>query len=47
MTYSNKLTAHYLELAKIPINEGNFAGNDVRYSNEYEVLENELPEFIE
>ena len=42
MTYSNKLTAHYLELAKLPINEGNFAGDDVRYSSEYEVLENEL-----
>lgn len=42
MTYSNKLTTRYLELAKLPINEGNFAGNDVRYSSEYEVLENEL-----
>ena len=42
MTYSNKLTAHYLELAKLPINQGNFAGDDVRYSSEYEVLENEL-----
>ncbi|MHA6491924.1 type VI secretion system protein TssA [Pseudomonas borbori] len=42
MTYSNKLTAHYLELAKVPINEGNFAGSDVRYSSEYEVLETEL-----
>ena len=42
MTYSNKLTAHYLELAKLPINEGNFAGTDVRYSTEYEVLETEL-----
>ncbi len=42
MTYSNKLTAHYLELAKLPINEGDFAGSDVRYSSEYEVLENEL-----
>jgi len=42
MTYSNKLTAHYLALAKLPINEGNFAGDDVRYSSAYEVLENEL-----
>ena len=42
MTYSNKLTAHYLQLAKLPINEGDFAGSDVRYSSEYEVLEIEL-----
>jgi type VI secretion system protein VasJ len=42
MTYSNKLTAHYLQLAKLPINEGDFAGTDVRYSSEYEVLEIEL-----
>ena len=42
MTYSNKLTAHYLALAKLPINEGNFAGDDVRYSSAYEVHENEL-----
>jgi type VI secretion system protein VasJ len=42
MTYSNKLTAHYLQVAKLPINEGDFAGTDVRYSSEYEVLENEL-----
>ncbi|WP_457788404.1 type VI secretion system protein TssA [Pseudomonas sp. PL-6] len=42
MTYSSKLTAHYLNLAKTPINEGNFAGEDVRYSSEYEMLETEL-----
>jgi type VI secretion system protein VasJ len=42
MTYSSKLTAHYLQLAKLPINQGEFAGTDVRYSSEYEVLENEL-----
>ncbi|MBS7662605.1 type VI secretion system protein TssA [Pseudomonas lalucatii] len=42
MTYSNTLTAHYLELAKLPINQGDFAGADMRYSSEYEVLENEL-----
>ena len=37
MTYSSKLTAHYLNLARTPINEGNFAGEDVRYSSEYEL----------
>jgi type VI secretion system protein VasJ len=42
MTYSNKLTAHYLALAKHPINESNFAGEDVRYSGEYEALESEI-----
>jgi len=42
MTYSNKLTTHYLDLAKLPINKEAFAGDDVRYSTEYEVLENEL-----
>lgn len=42
MTYSSKLTAHYLELAKSPVSEGNFAGEDVRYSPEYELLETEL-----
>ena len=42
MTYSSKLTAHYLDLARTPINEGNFAGEDVRYSSEYELLETEL-----
>ncbi|WP_439860444.1 type VI secretion system protein TssA [Pseudomonas sp. MBLB4136] len=42
MTYSSKLTAHYLALAKLPIDQGDFAGSDVRYSSEYESLENEL-----
>src|SRR5690606_34315601 len=42
MTYSSKLTAHYLHLARTPIYEGNFAGEDVRYSSEYELLEAEL-----
>lgn len=42
MTYSSKLTAHYLHVAKFPINEDNFAGADVRYSVEFEALENEL-----
>lgn len=42
MTYSSKLTAQYLQLAKSPINQSQFAGTDVRYSPEYETLENEL-----
>ncbi|WXL25690.1 type VI secretion system protein TssA [Ectopseudomonas mendocina] len=42
MTYSSKRSAHYLALAKQPINESSFAGEDVRYSAEYEALENEL-----
>ena len=42
MTYSNQLTSQYLELAKLPINEGDFAGADVRYSSEYEILETEV-----
>ncbi|MDZ5431460.1 type VI secretion system protein TssA [Pseudomonas fluorescens] len=42
MTYSTKLSAHYLELAKSPVCNGNFAGEDVRYSSEYEALESEL-----
>lgn len=46
MTYSNTLTTHYLELAKSPINQEDFAGNDVRYSSEYEALENELSKAV-
>ncbi|MDP3848338.1 MAG: type VI secretion system protein TssA [Pseudomonas sp.] len=42
MTYSSKLTAHYLQLAKLPINQSEFTGTDVRYSPEYEALESEL-----
>lgn len=42
MSYSNQLSAHYLELAKLPISQGDFAGGDVRYSSEYEALESEL-----
>ncbi len=42
MTYSSKLTAHYLQLAKLPINQSEFTGTDVRYSPEYEALETEL-----
>lgn len=42
MTYSSKLTAQYLQLAKLPINKIQFAGADVRYSPEFESLEAEL-----
>ncbi|WP_120997916.1 type VI secretion system protein TssA [Stutzerimonas urumqiensis] len=42
MTYSNALTSHYLALAKQPISPGNFAGEDCRFSPEYEALESEL-----
>ena len=42
MSYSSKLSAHYLELAKASISEERFAGEDVRFSSEYEALESEL-----
>ncbi|MEG0632168.1 MAG: type VI secretion system protein TssA [Pseudomonas sp.] len=42
MTYSSKLHSHYLALAKVPVCAENFAGEEVRFSNEYEVLEGEL-----
>lgn len=42
MFYTSKLSAHYLELAKISVSQGSFAGEDVRFSSEYEALENEL-----
>ena len=42
MSYSSKLSAHYHELAKSAICEQSFAGEDVRFSSEFEVLENEL-----
>ncbi|MFJ3368507.1 type VI secretion system protein TssA [Pseudomonas sp. NPDC086251] len=42
MTYSNKLSAHYLELAKVSVSQENFAGVDARYSIDYEALESEL-----
>ncbi|MFL9811869.1 type VI secretion system protein TssA [Stutzerimonas sp. VN223-3] len=42
MTFSTKLAAHYLELAKSPITATCFAGEDARYAPEYEVLEQEL-----
>ena len=42
MSYSSKLSAHYLELAKASVSKENFAGEDVRFSSEYEALESEL-----
>ena len=42
MSYSSKLSAHYLGLAKTSISTESFAGEDVRFSSEYEVLESEL-----
>lgn len=42
MSYSSKLSSHYLELAKVSVSTENFAGGDVRFSGEYEALENEL-----
>ena len=42
MTYSSKLATHYLDIARTPIDRDNFPGNDVRYSSEFEALENEL-----
>ena len=42
MSYSSKLSAHYLELAKTSISEESFSGEDVRFSSEYEGLESEL-----
>ncbi|HDS1733136.1 type VI secretion system protein TssA [Pseudomonas sp. BP8] len=42
MTFSSKLSAHYLELAQSPICKDSFAGEDVRFSSEFEALENEL-----
>jgi type VI secretion system protein VasJ len=42
MSYSSKLSAHYLELAKVSVSKENFAGEDVRFSGEFEALESEL-----
>ncbi|WP_260958436.1 type VI secretion system protein TssA [Pseudomonas citri] len=42
MSYSEKLSAHYLALAKSPVSLECFAGADVRFSDEYEALESEL-----
>ncbi|MCY1329002.1 type VI secretion-associated protein [compost metagenome] len=42
MSHSRKLASHYLELAANPISSGDYPGEDVRYSPEYESLETEL-----
>jgi len=42
MVYSDKLSAYYLELAQSSSSETRFSGEDVRFSGEYEALENEL-----
>ncbi|WP_419712608.1 type VI secretion system protein TssA [Pseudomonas sp. NFX224] len=42
MSYSGKLSAHYLELAEVSVSEESFVGGDVRFSIEYEALEREL-----
>lgn len=42
MSYSGKLSAHYLQLAEVSISQESFVGGDVRFSNEYEALEREL-----
>ncbi|MCJ8205754.1 type VI secretion system protein TssA [Pseudomonas sp. RGM2987] len=42
MPYSEKLSIHYLAIARSPISQESFVGADVRFSNEYEALEREL-----
>jgi len=42
MAYSDKLYDYYLELARSPCMPTSFAGSDMRFSSEYEVLEFEL-----
>ncbi|PZP02404.1 type VI secretion system protein VasJ [Pseudomonas sp. NFPP10] len=42
MSYSRKLYSYHLELAQKFVHEQSFAGEDVRFSNEYEALESEL-----
>ena len=42
MLYSDKLYDYYLELASRPCSPTNFAGSDMRFSSEYESVENEL-----
>jgi type VI secretion system protein VasJ len=42
MGYSDKLCIYYLELAQLPCTQTSFAGSDIRFSSEYEVLESEL-----
>lgn len=42
MTFSSKLAAQIMAVAKAPITATSFAGDDIRYAAEYEVLEHEL-----
>ncbi|AZE84298.1 Uncharacterized protein ImpA [Pseudomonas orientalis] len=42
MVHSEKLCAYYQELARTPCSPGNFAGNDVRFSSEFEAVEAEV-----
>ncbi|MCF7533714.1 type VI secretion system protein TssA [Pseudomonas petrae] len=42
MSYSSQLSEHYLEAAQASISTESFAGEDVRFSNEYEALESEV-----
>lgn len=42
LKHSTELAVRYLRLASSPISEGNFAGADVRYTDQYELLEKEL-----
>lgn len=42
MTFTSKLAAHYLALAQAPIAATCWAGDDIRYAAEYELLEQEL-----
>jgi type VI secretion system protein VasJ len=42
MTFSTKLAAHYSKVARSPITPASFAGEDARYSAEYELIEQEL-----
>ncbi len=42
MPYSSPLSDHYLDAAQASISTERFAGEDVRFSNEYEALESEI-----
>ena len=42
MTYSNTLMVRYADLVRQPISSDSFAGDEVRYSSEFEALEAEL-----
>lgn len=42
MAYSDKLLSHYLTLITRPVSAQSYAGEDVRFSSQFEVLEQEL-----